>query len=183
MSFSKSKVDPWLYTFPSSQMFHVFDFPLNLITLDRCYFRNTWNMGHAYKLYIKWSYFLTTHCNYLTITIPKTFMFIFPEEKITTLLVFGQHIAFLMLIMFLTAYLQVPPMSRVLILIVTFVNSAIEIQSGKGAGFIRMAGVDFSIIMGKATMKLNNQYLHQLPNLNFQFFLRKRGWAICFLKT
>lgn len=68
---------------------------------------------------------------------------------------FGQHIVFLMLIMFLTAYLQVPSMSRVLILIVTFANSAIEIQSGKGAGFIRMAGVDFSIIMGKTTIKVD----------------------------
>ncbi|CAC5393375.1 unnamed protein product [Mytilus coruscus] len=87
------------------------------------------------------------------------------EEKITTVLMFGQHIVFLMLIMFLTAYLQVPPMSRVLILVVTFVNSAIEIQSGKGAGFIRMAGVDFSIIMANGLYYIwkSKGYVHKAP--------------------
>ncbi|XP_071146919.1 protein brambleberry-like [Mytilus edulis] len=124
------------------------------------------------------------------------------EEKITTLLVFGQHIVFLILIMFLTAYLQVPPMSRVLILIVTFVNSAIEIQSGKGAGFIRMAGVDFSIIMANglyyiwksksniqkaplrltgtdtdATQPVTNEELQNLTNIvgRLQFSLNESG--------
>lgn len=76
------------------------------------------------------------------------FFFAILEEKITMVLVFGQHILFLLVTMFLTAYLQVPRMSRILILLVTFINSVVEIQTGKGAEFTRMAGVNFSIIMG-----------------------------------
>ena len=74
----------------------------------------------------------------------------FTEEKIATVLLFGQHIVFLLMIMFLTAYLQIPSMSRLLILVITFVNSVVEVQTGNGSGFFRIAGVNFSIIMGKA---------------------------------
>ena len=82
-------------------------------------------------------------------TLSNTLTLWITEDKLSLIMEVGQHVGYCLIVMMLAAYLNLPRLSRLLILVLSILNSSVEVRYRQGVGFREMTGVFVVLVLGR----------------------------------